>query len=81
MDTGPREGDIFIENIYPIGSAEWHKVEANNIIYRRREAECQYVNMFGILPDGTPLSGEDKLIRKLISHYSGCSLSNLFEKL
>lgn len=80
MDTGPREGDIFIENTYPTGSIGWYKVEANNIIYKRREAECQYVNKFGVFPDGTPLSEEAKLIRKLISHYSGCSLNNFLDK-
>ena len=37
MDTGPRFGDIYLENDLPPGTSDWHWVEANNAKYKENQ--------------------------------------------
>ena len=39
MDTGPRFGDILLENSYKVGSRLWYEVEFNNAEYHRRNSK------------------------------------------
>lgn len=39
MDTGPRFGDILLENPYKVGSRLWYEVEFNNAEYHRRNSK------------------------------------------
>lgn len=40
MDTGPRFGDIYIENDFTPGTSDWYRVEANNAKYRENKTGC-----------------------------------------
>lgn len=53
MDTGPREGDLYLENNFEPGTPDYYAIQRNNAIYRERHRQRNnYIpdNVGGELP-------------------------------